>query len=261
MKPSPLRLLLMVGLLLATALPLATLLLSAFGRGWFFPAVFPPAWQLASWQALGSHRLATALLGSLLLGGATATLATLLALPAGRVMARSHGAWRGVVTGMAFLPVAAPPIALATGLQLILFRAGLGGTVMGVVIGHLIPATGYLALYFAGVFDGVDAEIEASARTLGATPWQVGRHVLLPLFRRPIVEAMTLAFLISWAQVPLTLVLGGGVVRTLPLEVASLAQSGQDGLAAAAGLLLTVPALVVFWLVRRFAGVTRVVAA
>lgn len=59
----------------------------------------------------------------------------------------------------------------------------------------------------------------------------------------------------------MTLILGGGAVRTLALEVTAYAQSGQDGLAAAAGLLLTLPAIAAFWSIRRFAGVTRVVAA
>jgi len=257
----PLRLVLLAGLVTAMGLPFLTLAVSSLAHGWFFPALLPAEWSHEAWQQLGRGPLGAALATSLLLGTATALLATALALPIGRLVARRDGRSRGLLTAAAFLTVAAPPVAIGTGLQLLALRTGVGGSALGVLLGHLVPATGYLALYFAAVFDGVDAELEATARTLGATPVQVARRLLLPLLQRPIAEALALGFLISWAQVPLTLILGGGAVRTLALEVAAYAQSGQDGLAAAAGLLLTLPAVAAFWSIRRFSGVTRVVAA
>jgi len=261
MTTRPTRLVLLVGLAAAMGLPFLTLLLSSLATGWFYPALLPAQWSSDAWQQLGRGPLGAALATSLLLGTATALLATLLALPIGRLVARGEGRTRGLLTAAAFLTVAAPPVAIGTGLHLLVLRAGWGGSAFGVLLGHLVPATGYLALYFAAVFDGVDAELEATARTLGATPTQVARRLLLPLLQRPVAEALALGFLISWAQVPLTLILGGGAVRTLALEVTAYAQSGQDGLAAAAGLLLTLPAIAAFWSIRRFAGVTRVVAA
>lgn len=261
MTARPTRLLLLLGLVAAMGLPFLTLLLSSVASGWFFPALLPAQWSREAWQQLGQGPLAAALVTSLLLGVATALLATLFALPAGRVIARAGGTSRGLLTAAAFLAVAIPPVALGTGLHLLVLHAGWAGRPVGVLFGHAVPATGYLALYFAAVFDGVDTEFEATARTLGATPTQLVRRLMLPLLQRPIAEALALGFLISWAQVPLTLILGGGAVRTLALEVGAYAQSGQDGLAAAAGLLLTLPAIAVFWSVRRFSGVMRVVAA
>jgi putative spermidine/putrescine transport system permease protein len=261
MRRPPTRYLLVAGLVLAAGLPLVTLLLSSFATQWFFPALIPVQWSTAAWEQVGGGPIGQALVTSLLIGSATALLATGLALPIGRLMARRDGRARGLLTAAAFLTVAAPPVALGTGLQLLVLRAGWGGSTAGVVLGHLVPATGYLVLYFAAVLDGVDAELEATARTLGATPMQVVGRLLVPVLKRPVAEALALGFLISWAQVPLTLILGGGAVRTLAIEVAAYAQSGQDGLAAAAGLALTLPAVAAFWSIRRFSDTTRVVAA
>jgi ABC-type spermidine/putrescine transport system permease subunit II len=59
---------------------------------------------------------------------------------------------------------------------------------------------------------------------------------------------------VSWAQVPLTLLVGQGVVATLPLEVLAYVQAGQDARAATGALLLVLPPLVVMaaagWAVR-----------
>lgn len=258
MSPSR-RPLLLAALGLAAVLPLVALLLAAFGMRWFFPALLPDTWTTESWRELGGGRLLGALVESVGLGLAVGLGATALAVPIGRALARAGGALERVGAAAAFLPVAVPPIALAAGLQLALLQLGLGGTRTAVLLGHLVPATGYLALYFLGVFRLLDPEIEATARTLGATPVQVLRRVLAPLLARPLREALALGFLISWAQVPLTLVLGGGRVRTLAVEIVAYVQAGQDRHAATAGLLLAIPAVLALAIARRSADRTTVV--
>lgn len=254
------RALLLAALGLSVVLPLVALLLAAFGLRWFFPALLPEAWSTESWQALGEGRLLAALLESIGLGLIVGVVATALALPTGRTIARARGAIQHLGAAAAFLPVAVPPIALAAGLQLALLRAGMGGTRGAVLIGHLVPATGYLSLYFFGIFRGLDPEIEAAARTLGASRWQVIRRVLAPILARPVREAIALGFLVSWAQVPLTLVLGGGRVRTLATEVVAYVQAGQDRYAATAGLLLAIPAVLALAIARRSADRAGLVA-
>src|SRR5918994_1041993 len=164
------------------------------------------------------------------------------AAPLGRALARLTGWRRRLGAAAAFLPVAAPPIALATGLQLSLLTLGLGGTYLGVILAHAVPALGYVALYFLGIFLLLDPRVEDEARSLGATPVQTWTQVLVPMLRRPAAEALALGFLVSWAQVPLTLLIGGGAVRTLPLELLAFVRAGQDRYAATGALLLIVPA-------------------
>lgn len=256
-----LRPLLLLALGLGVAAPLAALLLAAFGTTWFFPALLPAGFTLDAWTDLGGGRLLRAAAASVALGLAVGVAATAIALPAGRALGRAEGRAGRVGTALAFLPVAVPPIALAAGLQLAILRLGLGGTATGVFLGHLVPAAGYLALYLAGVFRHLDPGLEDAARTLGASPPQVARRVVLPLLARPLREAVALGFLVSWAQVPLTLVLGGGRVRTLATEVVAFVQAGQDRHAAAAGLLLAVPAVLALAAARRSAERAGVPAA
>lgn len=237
------RVLLLSALVLTSGAPFLLLAFRALGPDWFFPALLPRGAPEAAWRALGSSRLWHSTVTGVLIALATGVIATLVAMPAGRAISRLRGWRRYVAAGAAFLPVAAPPIALGTGLQLSLLALGGGGRPWGVLLAHLVPAIGYLALFFLGVFDAFDRGLELEARSLGADRWQVWRHVLLPLLRRPIAEAVALGFLVSWAQVPLTLLVGAGAVRTLPVEIMSFVASGQDQLAAAGGLLLVLPAL------------------
>lgn len=236
---------LLFALLAASALlPLALLLAVSLGAQWFWPALLPPRWDAGAWRdALAGGRLATATLNSLLLAVGTGALAALLALPVGRALAGLRGWRRHLGAGAAFLPVAAPPVALAVGLQYSFLRLGLGGSHAGVLLAHLVPALGYTSLFFLGIFAVWDPRVEEEARSLGATRLQTWARVVLPLLRRPLVEAFVLGFLVSWAQVPLTLVVGQGLVPTLAVEVLALVQSGQQRAAAAGALLLVLPPL------------------
>lgn len=248
MSSASLRHLLFPVLALLALAPLALLLLGAAGAEWFWPAQLPPRLDPEGWRSLlrggaGGSRLLRAALDGVLLALGTGVLASLLALPVGRAMARLRGWRRHLAAGAAFLPVAAPPIALAVGLQFSFLWMGLGGTLAGVLLAHLVPALGYTSLFFLGIFSAYDGRVEEEARSLGATRAQVLRRITLPLLRRPLAEAFVLGFLVSWAQVPLTLVVGQGLVTTLSVEVLAYVQSGQDRVAATAALLLVAPPL------------------
>ncbi len=261
-RESLLRSLSFVALLLFATAPLLMLIVTSLSRGWFYPAVLPPSLDASGWRDLvNDPARRVALTNSLLLGVGTAIVATLLALPLGRAAALSTRAVRRTVALLAFAAVALPPVALGVGLQLSVLSLGLGGTLMGVFLAHMVPALGYLTLVFLGVFTRWDTRLEEAAATLGADGVMRWRLVLLPLLRRPIADAMALGFLVSWAQVALTLLVGGGAVRTLPLEVLAMLQAGQDQHAATGALALAIPALLVLAVSRTAARDTAAVAA
>lgn len=256
------RSLLFIGLAVFALAPLGMLIATSFARGWFYPAVVPAGFDGSAWHDVivdPAHR--GALVNSLVLGIATALVATTFALPLGRAAAESPRTVRRAVALLAFTAVALPPVVLGVGLQFTVLSLGLGGTLFGVFLSHLVPALGYLTLVFLGVFTRWDSRLEEAAATLGATGSMRWRLVLLPLLRRPIAEALALGFLVSWAQVALTLLVGGGAVRTLPLDVLAMLQSGQDQRAAAGALALTIPALIVLGASRIAARNTSAVVA
>ena len=261
--PAIWRVPLLIALVMVGFGPLALIVAASLAGEWFWPSLLPTSWDGRGWGYLagaGGDRLASATVASLVLGSGTGTLAAALALPIGRAIAGLTGWRRAVGAAAAFLPVAAPPIAVAIGLQYSFLRLGVGGSLPGVLLAHLVPALGYDTLFFLGVFAVYDARLEEEARSLGASPRQVLARVTLPLLRRPLGEAFVLGFLVSWAQVPLTLLVGQGVVSTLAVEVLSFAQAGQDRLAAAGAVILLVPALGLLILARLAARRTDAVA-
>jgi len=138
------------------------------------------------------------------------------------------------------------------GLHGMFLRIGLAETATGVVLAHLIPAIPYAILMLTGSFTRLDPDLEAQARTLGANSWQVLSRVTLPAIAPGLAVAASFAFLISWSQYLVTLLIGGGNTLTLPLILVSFQSGGDPAIAAALGLVFLAPAVFVFGTVARW---------
>ena len=69
---------------------------------------------------------------------------------------------------------------------------------------------------------------------------------MLPAIRPGLIVAGLFAFIISWSQYLLTLLIGGGRVITLPVLLFAFANSGDNAITAALSLVFIAPALLLF---------------
>ncbi|MGE0590952.1 MAG: ABC transporter permease [Vicinamibacterales bacterium] len=243
--------LLLVGLAVWVFTPVAMLVLRALAQAWRYPQIWPAGDDVLPALAAGTgSRLWSALVTSLGLALATGPAGAALGFFIARTIARANPALQRATLALALFAVIAPPIALGVGLQVALLGLGLGGTTGGVFLAHLVPATGYLTLFAVGVFTTFDFGLDDEARTLGASRWQVLTRVTVPLLRGRVAEAVVLGALVSWGQLAITLLIGGGLVRTLPVELLSFVQAGNDQLGALAALVLSAPPMLAIGLLR-----------
>ncbi len=151
-------------------------------------------------------------------------------------------------------PTIVPGLASAIGLHIVFVRLSLADTIVGVVLVHLIPAAPYAVLILAGAFANYNADYEAQARTLGANALRVLLHITLPALAPSLVIAGLFAFLISWSQYALTLLIGGGQVLTLPLLLFAFASGSDQTITAALALVFVAPVLLLLLVTTRFLG-------
>ena len=142
-------------------------------------------------------------------------------------------------------PVIVPGIAAALGIHSVFIWLGLTNTVTGVVLVHLIPTVPYMTLVMAGIFANHDPAFEQQARSLGASPVQTFVHVTLPAILPGLIVGGLFAFLVSWSQYVLTLLIGGGRVITLPLLLFNFAAAGRNDITGAIGLIYVLPGIII----------------
>jgi putative spermidine/putrescine transport system permease protein len=234
-------------------LPLIPLAIWSFAKGWRFPDLLPQVWSTQAWHTALSAR--TGVLESLWVTGAIAALTTILAVvigvPAGRALGQHQFRGKGAVQALILAPLIVPGIAVALGLHAVFLRLGLTNSFAGVVLVHLIPTLPYMIIIMTGIFTIHDPAFEAQARSLGASPWQSFRHIILPAILPGMIVGGLFCFLVSWSQYILTLLIGGGRVQTLPLVLFSFATSGRNDLTGAISMIYILPGLLILILTAR----------
>lgn len=240
------RKLALILIVVALFLPFLPLLIWSFAQGWYFPQLVPEQWTLANWEALftSGSRMGQGFAQSLLIAVLSTSLALLVGLPAGRALGLMAFPGKGAIKLFLLLPIIVSPLATLMGIQFVLIRLALSGTLLGVVLVHLLPTVPYMTLVMSSVYANFDTDYEIQARSLGASPMQVFWQITLPLIFPGVVVGSLFAFLISWNEFLLTFFVGSGRVFTLPMVLFTSLQSGNTGLTAAIAITSIIPALI-----------------
>ncbi len=227
------------------ALPFVPLVLWTFAGEWRFPDLLPSEWSLRGIRYLldPGGRVLGATLTSLLIGVSVALASVAVGLPAGMALGGYEWRFKGVVIFFILLPILVPPLASTMGVHLTFIRLGLADTVFGVFLVHLVPTVPYTAIIMTSIFAERAGDLEEAARSLGASPWRAFVHVTLPDVAPGVAVAGLFAFLISWGQYILTLLIGGGNVVTLPMLLFSAASGNDPVITSALALVFAIPAV------------------
>jgi len=237
----------MVAIVVAVLLPLVPIFIWAFAGRWFYPDLLPEQLSLRAWQYVLSP--ASKALDAARVGGTIALVATVLSLvvgiPAGRALALYKFRGRQLVQFLILAPVIVPSLAVLMGIHIAFIRFGLAGTATGVTIAHLIGTTPYVVMVMSSVFSNYNPEFEEQARTLGAGPVRTFLHICFPMILPGVVVAGMFAFIISWGQYIVTLLISGGRVITVPLLLVNFASATDKPVTAALCLVFLIPSILI----------------
>ena len=235
---------LIVVAILSPVIPMA---IWSFGAHWHFPDLLPAELSMRAWRYVFSE--ASHVRRGLWQGTEIALVATALSLligiPAGRALGLYSFRGKRLVQLLILAPTIIPPLSVAMGIHVAFIRYRLANTLIGVILIHLIPTTPYVVMVMASVFTNYDPEYEEQARTLGAGPLRTFILITLPAIFPGIMVGGMFAFIISWGQYILTLIIAGGRVITLPLVLFSFASSGDNAVTAALSLVFVAPAILI----------------
>ena len=178
-------------------------------------------------------------------------LSIMIGVPAGRALGMYKFKGKEYVELLILAPTIVPGIAVVLGIHSVFISIGLTNTIPGVILVHLIPTLPYMTLVMSGIFSNFDPDFESQARSLGASPLKTFYYITLPSILPGIIVGGLFAFLVSWSQYILTLMIGGGRVITLPLLLFSFATSGRNDITGAIGMIYILPGIIILILTAR----------
>jgi len=203
--------------------PVLTLVLASFNAD--STLSFPPTRFTTNWYHLIKPTFIDALQVSLIVAAATTVLATAFGVPAALALARGRYPGRTLLNSLCLSPLMVP--ALVTGVALYQYSVtlwdltglALGGTIFGLVIGHLTFGIPFVVRAVIAGHARFDRSLEEAAQNLGASRLATFWRVTVPMLRPSIVSGAIFAFLMSMDDVPIALFMGGGDATTLPVRI------------------------------------------
>ena len=98
--------------------------------------------------------------------------------------------------------------------------------VFGVIVGDVQITLPFMVLSLIGVIRGIHPSLEEAARSLGASPGQTFRRVILPLSMPGILAGMLLVFALASSSYVVAALMGGWKVWVLPVHIFQQVSNG-----------------------------------
>jgi len=236
-----------------------------------------------SWNSAGLSKLVnTPIYGRILWftfwQAALSTIITLLlALPGAYVFARYRFFGKNLLQALMTVPFVLPTVVTAAAFRALLGPSGLlntwlmagfelsqppiriDQTVGFFLLAHVFYNYTLVLRIVGGFWAGLDPDLRAAARMLGASPWQTFRRITLPLLLPAIGSASLLVFIFCFTSFGVVLILGGPGYATLEVEIyRQSVQLFNLPMAAALSLIQIVVNFLLMWLHARLGKRSRV---
>jgi ABC-type glycerol-3-phosphate transport system permease component len=219
-------------------------------------SIWPRSLTLEHYRSiLAKPSFLIAMRNSLVVGLGSAALTTALALPAAYSLARFRYRGREVLGLVILATQMLPGVAILVPLVVVMRDLGLANSLPGLIVTHLTLGLPIGVWMLRGYVEDVPAVLEEAALIDGCTRLGALRRVLLPIVAPAVVAVGTFAFVLSWGEYLLALSLMSSTSkRTLPLALQTLFDpySFSWGEVMAGGVLIAVPAVLLFLIFRRY---------
>jgi putative spermidine/putrescine transport system permease protein len=206
---------------------------------------FPPQGISLRWFArfLADEGFVDALLLSLRVAAVTTVAVTILGGMAALARRRLTGRARRWLQMGLTLPLLLPELLTSIGLLFFLYPIGLGKTLLGLQIAHIVVTLPFAFIAINAALDQVEPALEEASASLGAHAWQTLWWVMQPLVRAGVMSGALLSFVTSFDMFTVSFLLKPVGGNTLPLALFDYLSYDFDPTAAAAATISVILAI------------------
>ncbi|TDO95323.1 ABC transporter permease [Marinomonas balearica] len=227
------------------ALPIFFIVALSFGssRWLVFP---PPKWTLKWYEKFFENpQWIDSAMTSLQVALLTSVIATLIALPASFALVRGKFKGRDYLYSLFTLPMIVPVVIIAVAVYGVFLNLGLTGTLFAFVVSHVIVALPFAVISIINSLRLFDKSIEDAAVICGAHRLQAIFKVTFPSIKPGIFAGALFAFLVSWDEVVISVMMASPELQTLPVKMWSTLRQDLTPVIAVASTLLIFLSLII----------------
>jgi putative spermidine/putrescine transport system permease protein len=231
--------------LLFLLFPIAIIMLLSFSAARYlqFP---PPGFSIQWYQSFfGDPQWMT----SLWLSAKVSLMCTVLSLSLGVLasiaLVRERFSGKTAVYVLVLAPLIVPGIIVAIAIYFLFARLHMIGSPVAMALGQAVLTLPIVVVIVSATLQGFDRRLEQAAIILGASPARAFLHVTLPIISPAVISAALFAFLASFDELLIPLLLADPTTMTLPVRIWTSVIMAIDPTITAVSSVLIAAALVV----------------
>ncbi len=215
-------------------------------------------WQahLDAYQRLFTQtRFLTYFVNSITVAGAATLLTILVAVLAAYAITRFRFRGREAVAGTMLFTYMFAPIMIVVPFYILMRSAGLVNSHLGLILSYTTFSLPFSMWMLRSFFQSIPLELEEAAMIDGASRPRAVALIIVPLALPGVIAVSIFTFIVAWNDYLFARVLiGADQLKTLPVGIQDLYESTVTdwGMVMAAGVMITIPALVFFVAVQRY---------
>lgn len=192
---------------------------------------------------------------SIVVAGSATLLCIFVATLAGYSITRFRFWGRETFAATTLFTYMMAPIMIVVPFFILMRGLGLNNTHFGLILGYSAFALPFSLWLLRSFFQSIPLELEEAALIDGATRPQAVRYVIVPLALPGVIATSIFTFIVAWNDYLFArIMISSDSLKTLPVGVQDLMDSSflDWGMIMAAGVMVTIPALIFFVVIQRF---------
>lgn len=245
---------------IAVALPLAMLLWSSL-----LPGYEPPSTKALQHFTLDNYRhivtepsLVRSVRNSIIAAVVSGAVVTLLSAVVAYMTVKTRARGRGLLDGLATIPIAVPSVVMGVGILYWYLVAPLPfhlyGTLIILIVAFVTIALPYGMRYMAPGMMQIKDELEEAATASGASWLETFRRVLVPLLVPSLLAAFLYTMIVAFREISAAIFLYTQGSEVVAVTVYDLWSNGEYPVVAALGVLMVLVLAVLVAVIRQFGG-------
>lgn len=229
-------------------LPLLNLIIWAFTERWAWPDLLPQTYSFRAINEIFSRKseMTQLFISSIMLSMIVAILSVIIGIMTARAFVFYDFKGKRQLYFATLLPFLIPGTVFAMGIHVMFIKWGLSNSILGVIIVHLIYSLPYATRLLMDGTLAIGNKLEEQAKVLGATSFQAFTKTTLPILSPVILSSLSMSYIVSFSQYFLTLLIGGGKVKTFAIVMFPYLSGGDRNMASTYSLVFLGITIIIF---------------
>lgn len=229
-------------------LPLLNLIIWAFTERWAWPDLLPQTYSFRAIKEIFSRKseMIQLFISSIMLSMIVAILSVIIGIMTARAFVFYDFKGKRQLYFATLLPFLIPGTVFAMGIHVMFIKWDLSNSILGVIIVHLIYSLPYATRLLMDGTLAIGNKLEEQAKVLGATSFQAFTKTTLPILSPVILSSLSMSYIVSFSQYFLTLLIGGGKVKTFAIVMFPYLSGGDRNMASTYSLVFLGITILIF---------------